>query len=323
MKQQMGVTISNPLPGYGDNLTDEMILGYICWYTITTPKITHERMIELVTDLQLDPFILPNPPRRGDAFKRACRYSEQNGLKIIGSENRANILIRSVANTATEIERHMVVEIVDPEGRQLEYIDAAHLKFDRAKSRLHVGKRQNMETSYDNMVVRAINIFNENFEDAAKHIDAQVIRRMIRDQLTRMGAISVRRQGSVYFYPQAYRGLGIALEEFCRNMGPGSDFHNLPLVDTTKQRDMVSAAFQDEVHERAVQIMAELETYRSTKKKITIRAWTEYRQELQHLSETKGEYTSLVSHELSKADTELGALQKSLEDFLASGLVKT
>lgn len=318
----MGVDITNPIPGYGANLTDEMTLGYICWYTITTPKITHERMVELVTDLELDPFILPNPPRRGDAFKRACRYSEQNGLSIPGSENKANILIRSVANTATEVERHMVVEIVDPNGRRLEYIDAAHLKFDRANSRLKVAKR-NLETSYDNMVVRAINMFNDNFEDAAKHIDAQVIRRMIRDQLTRMGSVSVRRHGSVYFYPQKYQNLGEALEQFCRHMGPGSDFHTLPLVDTTKQREMVSAAFQDEVHERAVQIMSELATYRDTKKKITIRAWTEYRQELQHLVDTRGDYTSLVSNELSKAEVELTALQKSLEDFLSSGLVKT
>lgn len=311
---------SPPIPGY--ELPKDLTIGFICWYTITTPRVTHEQMVELVTDLQLDPFVLPNPPRRGDAFKRACRYSEQNGLTIPGSENKANILIRSVANTAAEVERHMVVEIVDPEGRTLEYIDAAHLKFNRSSNRLHVAKRK-MESAYDTMVLKAINIFNDNFEDAAKHIDAQVIRRMIRDQLTRIGAISVRRQGSVYFYPQKHHAIGLALEQFCQHMGKGSDFHNLPLVDTTRQREMVSAAFQDEVHERAIQIMAELESFRSQNKQITIRAWTEYRRELQHLVDTKGDYSSLVSDELTKADVELSGLQKSLEDFLASGRVKT
>jgi hypothetical protein len=314
--------MTNPIPGYGVGLPKHLTLGYIAWYTITNPRVTHEQMVDLVTDLGLDTYILPNPPRRGDAFKRACRYSEQTGLNILGSDHKANILIRSVANTAAEVERHMVLEIVDAEGRHLEYIDAAHLKFDRANNKLHVMKRQ-LETSYDSMVMKAINIFQQNFEDAAKYIDAQVIRRMIRDQLSRIGAIGVRRQGSVYFYPAKHESIGLALEKFCTHMGAGSDFHSLPLVDTKKQREMVVNAFEEEVHERAVQIMTELEQYRHSEKKITIRAWSEYRQELARLQDNATAYKALVDNELTKAEVELTGLQGSLENFLGSGMVKT
>lgn len=312
----------NPIPGYGEGLPKEMTLGFISWYTVTNPRVTHEKMVELVTDLGLDPYILPNPPRRGDAFKRACRYSESMGLTIPGSAHKANILIRAVANTAAEVERHMVLEIVDADGRHLEYIDAAHLKFDRTVNKLTVLKRS-LQTGYEEMVMKAINIFQQNFEDAAIYIDAQVVRSMIRQQLGRIGAIGVRRQGSVYFYAASHEDVGVALEAFCSQMGAGSGFHALPLVDTTKQREMVINAFEEEVHERAIQILTELNGFKDQEKKITIRAWTEYRTELQNLQENLSSYKGLVDNEMTKANVELAGLQSSLEEFLGSNMVKT
>lgn len=309
------------IPGYATGIPEDQLLGFISWYTITQPRKTHQEIVELITTLDLDPFIIPNAPRLGDAFKRACRYSEKKGIPIPMTDNMANILIRSVSTTAQELERHMVLEEVDSNGKRLNYTVVAHLKFNRQKNTLNIEKRT-LQSALADIVQAAIGTFTVNFDEAAKYIDAQVIRRMIRDQLELMSAIGVRRQGSVYFYPAAYKARGEALEQFCEALGDDCSFHNLPLVNTAKQREMIKFAFESEVHDSAQQAIKELNEFLDHKTEITSRAWQEYRQTLSNLNLRMQEYGSLVESEIKQGETEIMALQSKLEDFLVSGLVK-
>lgn len=313
--------MTSPIPGYAAGVPDDQLLGFISWYSITSPKKTHEEIVDLVTSLDLDPFIIPNAPRLGDAFKRACRYSEKKGIPVPLTANSANILIRSVSTTQTEVERHMVLEEVDAQGKRLTYDVVAHLKFNREKNVFNIEQKA-LKTPYAEIVQAAIGEFNENFDDAAKYIDAQVIRRMIREQLDLMSAIGVRRQGSVYFYPITQKDRGEALERFCTALGDGCSFHNLPLVNTGKQREMIKFAFESEVHDAAQQAIKELNEYMEHDTEITSRAWAEYRKSLSDLSLRMKEYQGLVETELVQGETELAAMQSKLEDFLVSGLVK-
>jgi hypothetical protein len=313
--------MTNPIPGYATGIPDDQLLGFISWYTITDPKKTLEEVVELITTLDLDPYIIPNAPRLGDAFKRACRYSEKKGIPIPLTTNTANVLIRPVSTTAEEVERHMVLEEVDAKGKRLNYTVVAHLKFNRTNNVFSIDERK-LPIEIANIVQAAIGQFNANFADAAKYIDSQVLRRMIRDQLDLMSAIGVRRQGSVYFYPVAQKAKGEALEEFCKGLGDGCTFHNLPLVNTGKQREMIRYAFESEVHDMAQQAILELNTKMDQQTEITSRAWAEYRKKLSDLQLRMTEYGALVETELLQGSTEMAALQEKLEDFLVSGLVK-
>lgn len=313
--------MTNPIPGYATGIPDEQLLGFISWYTITSPKKTHEEIVELITNLDLDPFIIPNAPRIGDAFKRACRYSEKKGTAIPLTDNTANVLIRSVSSTPQEVERHMVLEEVDPNGKRLDYTVVAHLKFNRINNVFNIEQKALKQPLAD-IVDAAIGNFNLNFEEAAKYIDAQVIRRMIREQLDLMSAVGVRRQGSVYFYPISHKAKGEALEQFCQAIGDGSSFHNLPLVNTGKQREMVKFAFESEVHDAAQQAIKELNEYMEHGTEITSRAWTEYRKTLNDLTLRMKEYGDLVEGQMVQGHTEMEAMQAKLEDFLVSGLIK-
>lgn len=257
----------------------------------------------------------------GDAFKRACRYSERTSLPIPYTDNTANILIRSVSTSAAEVERHMVMEIVDPNGKTLEYYTVGELKFDRINEVLNV-KQMSIDPDINPLIDSSIELFRLKFGEAVAHIDPQVIRRMIREQLDRMGAIGVRRQGSVYFYPAKYKAQGEALEELCAGLNGGSVFHNLPLVDDTKQREMIRAAFEEEVHEEATESIKQLMAKRESGDKITARSWAEYHKRLRDLHERRAEYESLVTHEITKAEIELTAYEEHLQAMLEDGLVK-
>lgn len=314
--------MTTPLPGYGQSIPANLMLGHIAWYSIAKPRLTSDNLIALIADLGLDPAIIPTPPRAGDAFKRACRYSERKGLAIPYSDNTANFLIRPVTQTLEDIERHMVIEVVDPEGRKLEYHDVAHLTFDRKQSVLNVSKKA-ISDELDPLTDDTLQAFAIHLKDATKYVDAQVIRSMIRKQLDLMSAIAVRRQGSVYFIPIRSQKLTEGLEKFTSYCGPGSAFHALPLIDDTKQREMVKAAFEGEVHDGATQLITELAQLQDAETEITPKAWTVYKEKFNTLKTQMGEYETLVDMELLQADSEMDALEHQLADFITAGLIKT
>lgn len=314
--------MSTHIPGYAGIIPDDQLLGHIAWYTITQPDVTHDELAEMVSDLPLSQSVLPPKPRMGDAFKRACRYSERLGLAIPGYDDRtANFLIRKVAQSGKEVTRHLVLEIVDAQGETLEYHDVAHLKFDRKAESLHVRKIR-INDELDKLTQETLSMFTDNFDYATTHLDAQVIRLMIRQQLDIMGAIGVRKQGSVYFIPMKSKDRTEALETLCQRLGKGSMFHALPLIDTSKQREMVTGAFENEVHDAATQLIAELAKKREAGKQITVKAWEGYKDRFNSLKSNAKDYAELVDNELSKAKTEIEALDRHLTEFLTNDLVK-
>lgn len=314
--------MTSPLPGYGHGLTDDTILGHIAWYTITKPQLTHEDIMQLVIDNGLDPVIVPKPPRAGDAFKRACRYSERLGLSIPYSPNTANFLIRPVTQTLEDIERHVVLEIIDPDGRKLTHSTAAELQFERKTGVLNV-KMEQLEPELQPLLEDTMDQFAATLKDSTKYVEAQVIRRMIRLQLEHMHAVLARAKGSVYFIPKSQKKLMEGLDAFTTSCGEGSAFHSLPLVDTTKQQELISGAFEDGVHEQSQQIITELHALSSQGKEITANSWNDYKQKLVALTHKANEYTDLVDVELTKSQIELEAVNAQLQDFLLSGLVKS
>lgn len=314
--------MTTPIPGYGQGLSPELTLGHIAWYSIVKPRLTSDDLMALITDLGLDPAIIPPPPRTGDAFKRACRYSERKGIALPYSVNTANVLIRPVTQTPHDIERHMVVEVVDPDGRTLEYHDAANLTYKRADGILNVTKHS-ISDEIDPIVDETIQAFALNLKDATTYVDAQVIRSMIRKQLTLMSAVAVRAQGSVYFIPYRAHKLTEALEKFLTYFGPGSGFHALPLIDDQKQREMVKQAFEAEVHDGASQLITELSQLTEAQTEITSGAWGVYKDKWNDLKAKMTEYESMVKTELLQADSEMDALEKHLANFLTEGLIKT
>ena len=310
------------IPNYGTGIPDELVLGYISWYTVTHPKVPHDDIVKWVDELGLSPTILSkNPPRTGDAFKRACRYSEVKGIAIPGTDNTANIMVRKVATTPSEVERHMVVEVVDPTGRRLEYHDFAEMVLDRKQNVLRV-TRNSIGGSIKPILDDAIELFQQNFHDALTYVDPQVLRRMIRTQLKLMSAISVRHKGSVYYFPAKYREQGEALEEFCRRLGSGSGFHTLPLVNTAKQREMVKAAFQQGVHEDAQQLIVEMRRIKNQGKKVSAGAIADMKRRVDHIESLVADYESLIQGQLTQAVTESKMLKKELVELLTSGMVE-
>ena len=362
---------NSPLAGYGAGIRKETLLGWVAWYGISDPEVKYDDLKQKVTDLGLNVEAMPAPLRAGDSFKRACRYAEQKRLPY--GDLFANILIRSVSQNTETVERHMVVEIVDAEGRRLEYEVAAHLILDKfvytlswqegkggkthARTFRHkqdaIDERTNVERTkgFDDswsmrlstteeptlqvnrsdwsrrpknrqIVTDALTAFQGEYDKARTYLDSQTLRQMVRRQLDLMRSFLLRRNGSVYFIPKDQEEQAIAMCDLLDWLGRGSGFHILPLVDTAKQREMIQAAFEDEVHESAQAILNTLQEALHNKQPVTKAAWLEFMNRKEALQERASEYSDLIDREFIKAGTELALLDDTMTELLKKGLIK-
>lgn len=306
--------------GYGADLSDDLLLGHIAWYTVMDPKITHDRLTTLVGEAGLNARLLPRPPRLGDAFKRACRYSERTNVPIPNSAHTANFLIRKVTQNTEEVVRHMVMEVVDQSGKRLEHHTVAQMTFKR-KDNVFKVRQLSLNPDYDQIIRESLQIFSDRFDEATKTIDPQVLRYMIRQQLDDVAAIPVRRQGSVYFIPIIRKSTVDSLGTFFEGLGGGSSFHALPLVDTTKQQEMIKSAFEEEIHELAVGLMSDVNAARTSGRKVTPKAFEELKRRHNAITSQFREYSELIDEEMGKAQIEVEALSRNFSELLMSEAV--
>lgn len=312
------------LTSYGGGLSDDMILGWITWYGISDAQITLEHLTETVFNApgNLDAtVILPKPPRMVDAFKRASRYSERKNFPIPGTSNKANVLIRKVSTQADAVENHMVLEVVNSEEKQLLYEVVTHFIFDRASNQLQVD-HQPIDDEYVGIVHAMSDLFITEFEKAAKTIDPQVIRHKVRDQMAAMNAINVRSRASVYFVPRAAKSNLEGLEYVVNHLGGSSGMHSLPLLDDSKQREMVLNAFETDIHEKGVETIREIATHLEAGKKVRASQWSAWSGRLRDMREAAKEYRELLEVEMSAADLETEAIQLKLNRILNDDLLE-
>lgn len=306
------------IPGY--NVREEDCLGYITWYTLYQPDVTHDRIEQLVNDHNLDKHLLPPKPRVVDAFKRACRYTEKTKIRLPGTDNIAKVMVPRVAQTPDEVERQMVVQIADPEGRTLSYDIVAKLLFNREHNTLTIDPIENYDLQW--LVDERVNKFQQEFKYALEHIDHQVLRRIIREEFDFMNALIVRSGGGVYFIPKDRYDRLLGLQMLFSVFDNGSVLHSLPLLDSTDQRNMVKSAFETAVHDQAIKAITDLKESLKGGGSVPFKVWEDYNKLSQVLADRKAEYEDLVGEEIDKASIELKSIKSMLTEAAAEGRIE-
>jgi Family of unknown function (DUF6744) len=172
------------------------------------------------------------------------------------------------------------------------------------------------------LVDAALETFEAEYEKARTYLDAQTIRQMVRRQLDLMRAFLLRRNGSVYFIPGDQESQAVALCDLLDWISADSGFHILPLIDTAKQREMIQAAFEDEVHESAQAMLNILSEALHNEEAVTSAAWVDFMNKKEALQARAVEYSDLIDREFIKAGTELTLLDETMTELLKKGLVK-
>lgn len=242
-------------------LPEENFIGQVIWYSINgNVSVTDMEQLFLLHNIPAE--YLPKPIAPADAFRKATNL--QDGYRYDyeapwnGDGHTVRILIREVSVENGRIEKHIVREHVNPNGKTLDYDKVGEAVFTRPprKGRKIVAGGEKVDFSLNQNVLRPEEIplltgmvqqVRERYNHFCLYLDGNAVRKVIRDYVTNENAVSVKPSGGVYFVHKERRAAIDRIQRFVLALNNGSTFHTLPLVDTAEQRDMLSDAFQSEV----------------------------------------------------------------------------
>lgn len=312
---------TSELDAYAASIQPDTVLGHIAWYSLPDPHITKEKIEEIAKDAGIKEEHLPGEPRSSDAFKRASRKTDLLKTKYISvpnSENKLSFMVRPVVSSGRNLEAHLVIETLDPAGKKLSHVDAVAFKFDVDNGVFDT------EELIDPMphaatVEKRTKLFTFLFQIACTEVEPQAIRNTFRQELWDMDALNVRSRGGIYFVPRASGTSLDELEAFATAIG--AEFHTLPLPDNTKQKSMVMAAFESDVHAQAHETIEKLNKILLQGKQIPPSVWSRHKKRLDDLTERTAQYSDIVDTEMEKAGTELLLLNQKVTEVLKGDLI--
>ena len=219
---------------YGD------FLGNLMWYSVGEQLINVDNLEQKLIDVDLDSGWMPNATRSADAFRRATKDVEKKQPSIQSGENVENILIREVDSNTKIVQRNIVIETVDQQGKRLHY---------SPESAVIVLDKENNTVSYENKDSKEnLDVLCQDIEHTfniyKNHYSAQQLRAMIKRILDSLAPTPVKKNGGIYFIPATKQE---ELEKLINLIGEleNSEGYKVPVINTSDNRSMVSNKLYD------------------------------------------------------------------------------
>lgn len=215
----------------------EDFLGHLAWYSVGKQLIKTNELKQRLLNSGLEAEWLPNPIRATDAFRRATKEVEQR--KATSRPNVfENILVREVFSDKQAVQRNLVVETVDQNGKRLSYNSKAGV--------ITLDKRNNAVTflSDDTSINEVCVQIEQKFNIYKDHYSAQQLRVMVNKIMQSLAPTPVRKNGGIYFIPATK---SIRLKQLIQFLSflDNSEGYKVPVIDSTDNRVMVSKKIYD------------------------------------------------------------------------------
>lgn len=305
------------------------IIGSILWFSIagtahydakgartTMPvRVKPEDLEQWFDDLGLDPDFLPPPIKAVDSFRRAT--SEVSEEFDTGKQGvTATLMVREVAYDNEQVVRHIVKETKDSRGKKLSYEpQLATLKFlrggrtSKGLKGTHTVKTTVVDACSAKDRPRVEGLIKQamaRYDDLYQYYHADALRAVIRNYVTALNAIAVKPSGGVYFVHTSRQTTVDALHELVKRIGQGCSFHQLPLLDTTDQREMLTDAFQTEVEDEVRLLLKEIAALNDKyKSRVPVAKYADLNARYQNIVERSEEYTRVLGLAQGRAGSAL------------------
>jgi hypothetical protein len=311
-------------------------IGSILWFSIagtieradgkrtTVPvRVTHDQLETWFDELDLDKDFLPPRIKKVDAFRKA---SSQAVAEYPGPKDgqTTKLRVEEIDYNPEFVLRHILRDVHDKRTQTSTSAHVATLKFMRggrtsagvnASSQHYkhsintnlielgldqkpTGQRYPLPEADRKMIKQVIEEFDERYTDLAANLHSDAVRAVIRNYLASLNAIGVKPSGGVYFVHTSRQPTVDALQELVRRVGQGCTFHQLPLLDTLDQRQMLTEAFQTEVQDEVDKLLKEIaganEKARSKGNKIPPAEYAKFMDAYQDIVSRSEEYTRVL-----------------------------
>ena len=246
-------------------------------------RVTMDQLETWFEDLDLNKEYLPPRIKKVDAFRKASSEAKR---EYPGPERGQTVVLRVVEIDYNPefVLRHVLRDVHDKRTQTTTSSHVATMKFMRG-AKTAAGKKHSSEhykTTINNNLIELrldqtpsgkrypladtdrahiemlLAEFDVRYTDLAANLHADAIRAVIRNYITDLNAIGVKPSGGVYFVHNSRQRTVDALQSLVRRVGQGCTFHQLPLLDTLDQREMLTEAFQTEVQDEVNKLLKEI-----------------------------------------------------------------
>lgn len=297
------------IQGYNDGIKTNTIpkLGNLVWYSISGVKVEHAKLKELIEGTFLEG-TEPPKPKDADTFRRICSNAERKKLETGDPEIFKNILIRTASAPNEDlIVRRIVVEVVTPSNKRLDYFQTIDVSFNKKTTAITFTVHK-----WDPIAQDIANEIKAEFYSWRGNLNSYAVREWIRNAIIQMKATHVKPTGGIYFVSDSHESQLEELEKLVANLGTSS-VHYLPLVDTGKQRDMLKAAFESESIGEIDELLAEISAIcQDPTKKITEKAYEQMMDRFDHLGDKLDDYNGILKTNLGQVDARLQLFEHGL-----------
>jgi hypothetical protein len=277
----------------------EGVIGNLVWWSIQNHHITRDQLKQKLVESGLGEGWLPNEIRPADAFRRAtkeveCRKKETSKPGVF-----KNYLVREVYYDKKMVQRNIVIETVDQNGRRLDYEgQAAILILDKEADQLKIGV---ILPEVEELVKEAGNLY-----DLYKsHYPAQAVRVMVSNILKSMSPTPVRPSGGVYFVPQNFQSELTKLIRFVNSLKK-AEAYKIPLIDTMDNRNLINKKLREHLEGILHQCQTALQ---SDLKKSQVKETIE---EAKRVISDFRQYRSIVTDDIDRLESHIEEIRKSV-----------
>ena len=297
-------------------------------------RITRDQLELWFDELDLDSAFLPAKIKKVDAFRKSSSAAkvkypgpiegETIELRVQEMDNNAEFVLRHILRdvhnkrTQTSVTAHVATLKFFRGGRTSSGINhqAQHYKTQINNNLIELdlngkqtGKRYPLQDVDRLEVERLISEFNTRYDDLAANLHSDAIRAVVRDYLKSLNAIGVKPSGALYFVHNSRQPTVDGLQQLVARIGQGCSFHQLPLLNTLDQREMLTEAFQVEVQSEVNKLLAEIaeanDKARAKGNKISPTEYAIFMDRYRDLTSRSDEYTRVLGLAMGRAGSAL------------------
>lgn len=290
--------------------TDErLLLGYLTYYSVSEVRVAHGDVVRALVSAGIDTN-LPLPPKDADIFRRVCTKSERKRVPTAEEGIFENYLVRDLNSDVDKVYRRVVMERVDSKGRKLGYEQLYDITFDKKTAKI-TERKLGPQNLVAEEIVTAV---KQGFIAERGTLNSYAVREWIRHFILSLNATQVRPGGGLYFVAEDKHDKIVALEKFCNSIS-GVDFHYLPLIDDTKQREMLQRAFESEAADEIDRMLGEIGDIKAAGKKITQSRYEDFLRRYHALTDRATEYGNLLEEKLGTTHSRLEIFMRSMVEL--------
>ena len=347
----MATAVAPDIRDYADRLAglpQNLFVGSLLWFEMTEDggsskvRVTRETLESWFMELGINTRFLPEPINKVNAYRRASSNAIKGRKYQLSPEESAELHVVEVKADTNEVVRQIQRRVRNSRTERVYEHTVGTIRFHKGPRQNRGGRRRSAERISMNVldhiielnlegkrtgrtapmtdldrrhVTDALNDFEVQFDDLAVNYNADHVRKVLREILKHANAIQIR--PAVYFIHTNRQHVVDQLNALIPRFGSGCGFHQLPLLDTYDQREMLVNAFQEQVQAEVDALLGDIakcnEEAKTAGRQPSSQAYQTLYGTFSDIQERAMEYTRLLNLTQEKAGA---ALELALENLV-------